>query len=400
MNKNRIGELVIRALFVSVSLNFAQVAIAQGIPTPPGGVPVGPLIAYPGVDVAIGHNDILFLTNNNTRSSSLTVISPYIKLEGTPGPHKFDVGFRYDDGRFSNSSADNYGDSVLNANGNFVFTGRAALKVRAEHRFGHDPRGSTDRVGAATPDEYLNQGVGGVFSYGAPGAQGRIEVDGSTFSREYQNNRTTTAQADRDTNTLGGTFFWRVAPKTELLFSAQQSDIDYDLSTSTQDSTERRYIVGAKWEATALTTGIFRIGRQTKKFDSGGRTDFSGSAWDAAVRWSPLTYSVFDFTTSKSTGEATGTGDLLLTSGYGVTWNHAWNSRFSSAVNGSWKKDEFLGTGGGREDKTGALGAKLTYQMQRWLRFSGEYVRTDRDSNNNTFEYKKNLWMFTVGATL
>lgn len=378
----------------------AALAPTSVLPVPPGGIPVGPMVVYPGIDVSIGHNDNLFSSNINKGSSSQTTVSPYARVEAKVGPNTFDAAFRLDDVRYSSSPADNYSGYGLLGNASLVFTGRAGLRLRAEYRRGFDPRGSTDRAASATPDEYINQGIEGIFSYGAPGAQGRIEIDGGAYSRRYQNNRTTTGASDRDTSQLGGTFLWRVAPKTELLALAQHRSIDYSLGTSTQSSSEMRYQVGAKWDATAKTSGIIKFGLLQKKFDSTGRTDFSGTSWDGAVRWSPLTYSVLDFYTSKSTNESTGTGDFLLTQTYGVNWNHAWNSRFSSAVQGSWRKDAFLGTGGGRVDKTSTLGASLTYQWQRWLRFGGSYTMTDRTSNPDTFDYTRHLWMLTVGATL
>lgn len=381
----------------------ASLPAAGVLPIPPGGIPIGPMIAYPGVDVSVGHNDNLFFSNINKGSSAFTVVSPNVRVEGKTGPHKFDASFRLDDGRYSSSPADNYTDYSLVGNADLVVTGRAGLKLRAEYRHGHDPRGSTDRAASPVPDVYVNQGVGGIFSYGAPGAQGRIEIDAGTFTRRYQNDRVNTAASDRDTSQLGGTFLWRVAPKTELLALAQQTRIDYALSSSTQSSTEMRYQVGAKWDATAKTAGIVKFGWLDKTFDSAnasGRTNFGGSSWDATVRWSPLTYSVWDFTTSKSTNESTGTGDFLLTQLYGVNWNHAWNSRFSTATLANWRKDDFLGTGGGRVDKTSTLGVTLTYQWQRWLRFGGSYTMTDRVSNPNTFDYTRHLWMLTVGATL
>ena len=402
--------------FFALSLGAAACALAQSptpplesaatlqsagaLPVPPGGIPLGPMIVYPGIDASYGHNDNLFSSNINKGSSSQTTISPYAKAEAKIGPHTFDALFRIDDVRYSGSPADNYTAYGLLGNANLVISGRAGLKLRAEHRRGFDPRGSTDRAGSATPDEYINQGIEGIFSYGAPGAQGRIEIDGGAYSRRYQNNRATTVVSDRDTTQIGGTFLWRIAPKTELLALAQRRSIDYSLDTSTQSSTEMRYQVGAKWDATAKTSGIVKFGLLEKKFNNSTRGDFSGSSWDGAVRWSPLTYSVFDFYTSKATNESTGTGDFLLTQTYGMTWNHAWNSRFSTAAQASWRKDDFLGTGGGRVDKTSTLGANFTYQWQRWLRFGGSYTMTDRTSNPNTFDYTRHLWMFTVGATL
>ncbi len=368
--------------------------------TPPGGIPVGPLIVYPAIDVAVGHNDNLFSSNINREGSAQTTISPSVKAEGRIGPHRFDVLFRLDDVRYASSPADNYANYSVLATGDIVFSGRAGLKVRGEYRHGVDPRGSTDRTVSATPDEYIHQGIEGVFGYGATGAKGRIEVDGAAYSRRYQNNRLATAPSDRDTTQVGATFLLRVAPKTQLLVSAQQRWIEYVVEGSTQSSTENRYQVGAKWEATAKTTGILKFGYLEKRFDNVGRTGFGGPGWDAVVRWSPLTYSVFDFTTSKTTNESTGTGDYLLSQLYGVSWNHAWNSRLSSAATTGWRKDAYEGTGGGRVDKTSTLGLNATYQWQRWIRLGAAYTFTDRVSSPSTFDFTRHLWMFTVGATL
>jgi len=369
-------------------------------PTGPAGFPVGPLGVYPGINLAVGRDDNLFLRPTNRTSSNFTILSPYVRAEARPGPHKFDLALRIDDGRYHSSAADNYTDYSLLGNGDLVFSGRAGLKLRAEYQHGHDPRGSTDRGVSATPDEYDNAGVDGVFRYGAPGARGRIEIDAGAFARRYTNNRLTTEASDRDTTALGGTFFWRVMPRTELLFQAQQRNIDYQLATSTLSSTEDRYYIGAKWEATAATTGTAKFGRLKKDFDSPLRQDFSGSSWDVAVRWSPLTYSVFDLTTSKQASESTGFGDTIVTKLYGITWSHAWTSRLRTQALANLRKDAFAGAGVTRQDDTTSYGLKLAYDFRRWLRFGAEYTHFTRDSNNDAFDYKRNLLLFTVGATL
>lgn len=373
---------------------------APAEPSPPGGIPLGPLIVYPAVEAAIGHNDNLFSSNINRGSSTQHSISPSLKAEGKAGAHTFSATYRIDDVRYADSPADNYTNHSLLGNANFVISGRAGLRLRGEYRRGIDPRGSTDRAGSAAPDEYVNYGADGIFSYGAPGARGRIEIDGAAYARRYQNNRLTTEVSDRDSTAVGATFLWRVAPKTELLALTQYRRIDYVLVSSTQSSAEMRYQVGAKWEATAKTSGILKYGLLEKKFGATGRTDFSGASWDAVLRWSPRTYSIVDLSSSKGTNESTGTGDFLITQTYGVNWNHAWNSRFSTVALASWRKDEYLGTGGGRVDETSTFGVRFSYQWQRWLRFGGEYTVMERVSSPSAFDYTRHLWLLTVGATL
>ena len=58
---------------------------------------MGPLVAYPGVDLQAGYNDNLHLTNANVISSSLSVISPYVKLEAKVGANVYDIQYRSDE---------------------------------------------------------------------------------------------------------------------------------------------------------------------------------------------------------------------------------------------------------------------------------------------------------------
>ncbi len=372
-------------------------------PTPggaPAGLGAGPIIFHPGVDFGIGHDDNLFFRNTNKKSSTFRVFSPYVRLEGVPKPHKFDLLMRLDDGRYNSSPDDNYDDYTLLGNADLVFSGRTGLKVHAEHRRSHDPRGSTDRPFGEHPDVYKNTGAAGVFGYGAPGAQGRIELDAGYFQKRYQNNREFTEANDYDSGTAGGTFLWRVQPKTQLLFQAQRTSFDYKLSSSTLDLDEDRFYFGARWEAAAKTDGTLKIGRLKKDFRDASRNDISTGNWDVGMRWSPLTYSVLDLATSKQTTESTGFGDTIITKNHSLTWSHDWSSRVRTQLLGNLRNDDFRGAAVSREDDTRTIGARVTYQFRRWLRFGLEYAHTNRDSNVEGLDYKRNLILFTVGAML
>ena len=366
----------------------------------PAGIVMEPMVIYPGLDLGLGYDDNLFQREINKRSSAIGLFSPWVRVEGKPGPHRFDATLKYEAGRYENSRPDDYDDYGLAANGHVVFSARTDLRAHAEYIYGHDPRGSTDRAAAATPDEFVNTGAEATFGYGAPGAKGRVEVNGGYYSREYQNNLAFTVASDHDTAIAGGTFFWRVAPRSQILFQGEWRGFDYDLATSTLDSEERRGYVGVKWDATALTSGTAKVGYLKKEFDVDSRQDFSTLSWDVGVRWSPMTYSVFDFATSRQTNESTGVGDTIVTDVYRITWTHSWSSRVRSIALAGWTHDDFRGVGVTREDDTATLGLRLQYQFRRWLRFGADYTYTDRESNDTTLSYKRNQFMFTVGATL
>ncbi len=354
---------------------------------------------FPGVILSAGHDSNVQLSNSSPRSSSVTIVSPYLRAEGRPGQHKLDGTLRVDSGRYANSSGDNYTDASLAGDGDFSFSGRSGLKLRAEARRGHDPRGTTNITLSSEPDRYNQELVDGVFGYGAQGAAGRLELEAGALRRRYVNNRAYTDVLDHRQMNAGVAFYWRVAPKTELLAELRRADFKYETSTLL-DSTETKTYVGVKWEATALTEGTIRVGRLKKDFDSSAVADISSSSWEVGVRWSPRTYSVFDLATSKQTYESTGAGSAMLTTQTGLTWSHDWSSRVRSQLQAAKRKDDFPGAVPARPDNTTITGANIAYQFRRWMRLGASYSHTSRDSDIGTYVYARNLWMLTAAIGL
>jgi hypothetical protein len=215
---------------------------------------------------------------------------------------------------------------------------------------------------------------------------------------------------DRDDVKLGATFYWRVAPKTQLLFQAVQTKYDYKTNSftgvggaanwTTLDSTERKYNFGVTWEATANTTGIFKVGHTKKDFEVSTLRDFSGSGWEGQIKWSPLTYSTVDFTTGKSPGEST-IGNASLDTRHGITWNHAWSGRVSTIASYNYTDTDYQANAGvSQSDKINAYGLKLNYQWMPTVKVGMGYDRTDKTSTSATSAYKRDIWSIFLNAAI
>ncbi len=379
---------------------------AGGVPTKEqeraAGVPMGPLTAYPAVRYELQHNDNIVLQapgSGLVKSDTIQVLNPSVRFEGKQGANIYGLDLGFASGRYTQSSADNYDDNNIAANAMFNPEARVRIGLRAEHLDIHDPRGSTNDPLTPEPNRYRQGTLGGIFGYGAPGAQGRLEFELGGFDKHYYNNRSTTSINDQDHRYGGVTFFWRIAPKTSLLAQVKRNSIDFTDPASSLDSTETSLLGGVTWEATAKTTGIFKIGQLKKDMKDPTRNDFTGGSWEGQVRWSPLTYSVWDFSTSKATRETTGgVGNFILGTTYGARWTHAWTNQFSTIASASYATDDYKGLD--RNDKISGLGMKGTYQMRRWLSFGAEYRWSKRNSSVDTADYKNNIYLLFVSATL
>jgi len=364
-----------------------------------GGIPLGPITAYPSVQMSLQHNDNIYSTPNNKTSDRIKVLNPAVRFEAKQGANTYSLALGSTLGRYQTNTADNY--TSYNANGlaNLDLSARLRAQLKADYIDSSDPRGSTNNPLSPTPDAWRQTSGQGLVSYGAPGARGRVDFELGKTRKAYYNNRATTEALDRTLDDIGATFYWRIAPKTSLLFQGKQSAIDYSLSTSTLGSTENYYLAGVTWEATAKTTGMFKLGMVKKKFDDAARGSSTALSWDGQIRWSPLTYSHVNFMLSKAPAETTGgVGNFIDRTNTGAQWVHDWSSQLTTEASASYMTDAYQGLA--RTDNTQNYGLNATYKMRRWLSFGGDYTHAFRNSDDNSFDYKRNVFMLFLRAAL
>ncbi len=364
-----------------------------------GGIPLGPITAYPSVTAGYQRNDNLYSNPNNKKADTIQLFNPAVRLEAKQATNTYSLNMGITDGRYQTQKEDSFTDYNANALADLDLSTRLRARLRLDYFDSHDPRGSTNTAISPTPDRWRSTYGQGILSYGAPGAKGRFDFELGQTKRDYYNNRVTTIALDRTIDDVGGTFFWRVMPRTSLLFQAKQSSVDYSAPTSTYTSKENSYLAGVTWEATAKTTGVFKLGTLKKDFKDSTRQDTSSTTWNGQIRWSPLTYSHVDFTLIKTPFETTGgVGNYIDKTTTAAVWTHEWSSQFSTALSTSFMNDDYKGIS--RTDKTQFYGLTATYKMRRWLSFGADYSNTTRDSSDNNFDYKRNLLMLFVRASL
>ncbi len=388
-------------------LSCAAAAFAQ---TPPGTIPVGPMFLYPALEVAVKRDsNIAIQPAAAAQSDTIGYLRPSVRLEAQQGVNIYSLGYSGEYGRYNSSTADNFENHTLTANANMTLDARNHLTAKLQYLDRVDPRGTLNLVATPTPNRYREPSVSGLYTYGADGAQGKLELMGGYSNRQYLNNRIATTQLDHARTDYGGTFLLRVQPKTYATFNLRQSKFAYKDPTSiTLDNTETSTLVGVRWEATAVTAARFALGQQKKKFGNAvaGNQDFSGSSWEGSVNWKPLTYSSVDYNTFRRTSESTGLGNFSITQTHQVVWTHAWSSRVTSILTGLYSNEQFsdapvAATGGAsREDTTKSAGLRVIYNMRRWLNMGVDYTFSTRDSNDINFKYNRNQYMLFVAATL
>ena len=383
------------------------VGMPQTLPPTAAAAPIriGNIDVRPSVQVGYGYDDNVTNAEQGKKSSTTLSISPAVSFNTEYGASRYSLDYSGQGQRYVDSRRDDIDSHDLGLTGDHTFSARTDLGWTLSYGSGADARNSNDAArDTSTPNEWETQGLSGTFGYGANSAKGRLELDLGHSEKRYTNNREVTRRLDNSTDNVGARFFWRVGPKTRLLAEIQQADIEYDLAASGRDSTERRYYLGGTWEATAKTTGIVKLGRQTKEFDRSaeGRGDFSGFSWEAQVRWTPRTYSAFNFITSRATQDSTavsaGLADYTVDQSYNLNWMHQWSGAVSTRVGFALIDSEYKVSDRQEDVSRLALGAE--YRFSRWFGLNFDYTHERRDSTQVGVDYSKNLFMLSANFAL
>lgn len=313
---------------------------------------------------------------------------------------------------------DRYGNRVNhNATGigEVVFNARNRATVNGQATRNKAPLDDTNRANDEA-DGDINERLllDGTYSYGAQGARGELRFTLGYIWNRYANNLSvqgSNKQSEEYNSPFGDvTFLWRVAPKTRALAEVSYEDYRYIWSQSTLDSHNLNTSVGLSWEATAKTTGEFRVGRERKSFDDPAKTDQTITSWQANIIWQPASYSSIRLTTNSSLNEGSESADNVTREStkrnrsYGVAWNHQWNSRLGTEVGYRRTNNHFIasaGTNVGRVDRTNEVNVGVTYAFRRWLDIGLTTTRRDKDASiGPASSYRQNVYFLAFEVSL
>lgn len=386
----------------------SRISLHEDVPSMPGFSLAG-LQVVPTTGLGLGYDDNITMAGRDEISSWFYLIAPAIRVE-MPANHSllaFSAGA--DIVRYQDSSRDDREPWWARGDAIWDVSTRQKLALFADYGEGVDLRGESRRRGDAgliplDPDEWKRFGYGGVWDYGATGARGGLRFRAGTYNLEYTNNREGplpgllgTRLLDRDWWYAGGTFSWRVAPKTALLLDYLHSDVSYDESPDS-DSQIDTWMLGATWDATARTSGTIKFGIEKRDFTDPAKQDYDGAAWQASVRWRPRTYSAFTLTATRNTRESDGNADFLLREDIVLSWVHDWVSRFGTTVDIGFGEDEFRPTGPSEDLFYWGVGARYAYSSH--LRFGVSVTSYDRDSGAAQFDFDRRVFLLTLEWSL
>ncbi len=358
---------------------------------------------YPSISVGALRDDNIWRTSSEQKSDSALLLEPSVLYKFLFSKHSFDADYYGQYAKYTDYTNENYTDHSVRGQLKLDLAPTMKLNMAGRYLKSHDSRGgSTARTAANVasispePDLWNSSEFSGEFIYGRRESTAQIGLFLGARSFDYTNNNQDSR--DRDINTFKSTFYYNVTSKTAWLLELDRRDVGYESATN-RDSVETRYLVGAKWSATAQTEGEVRVGFLKKSFDSVNKDDFSGLAVEGEISWEPLATDRIVVEISRATKESPETtADYFVANSLNITWDHVLTDLVTFSVNSLIQRDNHSGQIA-REDALFALDFGLNVDLLTWLDFECSYGYSQRDSNINSLDYNGNIFKLALIAS-
>jgi hypothetical protein len=349
----------------------------------------------PTLQTGLVSNNNFFSTPANEESRLIWTITPNIKVQIEDGPDSYKLDLGTSSSLHNKNTVDNFTQVNMGSAVHKEFTSKHRLDLTGDADWLYEPRGSglTEGLGNAVNElvKYKQQNVTGRYEYGALSSKAQVALSAGFFSKKYENFRAVSQFRDYDKSLIGITGYYNTLAATRTFIEFKQEDYRYNVLQAngvSRDSDDVKVLIGMEWEATAVTSGSFKLGYQNKTFSSDLREDFSGLSWEAAVNWQPLSYSTLQLMTSRAAKDPLVQGDYIKESVYGISWNHSWSDYLSTLASLSYTDEQYTGDIG-RKDKTNNARLGLNYVASHFGMVSAYVDFINKNSTQNALKFDR-----------
>jgi hypothetical protein len=312
----------------------------------------------------------------------------------------FGAGASAEYGKYSISNDQGGDDSYVDALGSLGLGWVAAANHRfdwgADLQIDHDPFG-TARTEVNTGqrgelDKWRREAFDMKYTYGQSARRFNAEFRLGTQDKEYTSNEQFTRFLNYQRVGSEMTLFYNFGARTSALFDVIGLRTRYDDVINPlfdRSSNEMRYRIGARWVATAKTTGDVRIGLVDRRPTVPGREDFQKVDWQVAFGWTPRSFAQLNLQTGRHSQESfiPDTVDFINNQYYTAEFIYDWTSTFNTSANASFINAEFVGSP--RRDKVYSGGIAADYRATPSISVLGNVGYTDRTTNAQFLDYNK-----------
>lgn len=345
----------------------------------------------------IVHDDNIFRVQDK-ESDTFIKLSPTFAYKGLYGKHQLTTAYEGDYALYTNNSSVNYNNHKAMANLELGLTSKWNMSLGLLYLNQVEQPGINNQV--LNDVNEFNQFSRTRFNirtaYGRTSSTGQLVFNFARHNYDYKNNNQ--AYRDRSQSDVSGTFYWRIAPKSRMIFEVRAADVNSDNTLGFNQTFEQlSYLTGVTWEATGKTEGAIRVGYQDTNYENPLIADLDGLSYFADIDWRPDTNSIVTLALSRT---ARDNPELVLagleTTDFSLRYETPIIGNFDLAVKYSYRNDKFGGGSSARSDKTNAIKGEISYSAYSWLDVFVGLEHMMRNSENTIYEFDNNR--ISIGA--
>jgi hypothetical protein len=325
-------------------------------------------------------------------------IAPQFRYVNTIGKHQFSADYIGIYTKYSKQNRFDCENHTASIGILFDHTESLSTEFNLSYQDAIEAPGSTNGilVDSTEFNQFTSSQMTVAVLYGTRESKGQIIVTFDVNNTEF----TDIDQAFRnvDTTNITGSYFYRIAPSTRLLFEVGQTDFDYidAMGLDDQSSQQNTYLTGIDWVSSEQITSALRLGYQTRDFDNPLFGEIDGLTYNLDFTWQPRSYTRFTFGASREVTESAIQGSAgIIRENYSIDLQHELTS--SIALNSllQYSEDDIED----RTDTNTTFEVGLSYRAKDWLNISLSYALENRQSNNILFDYDAELIQLSFVAT-
>jgi len=212
-------------------------------------------------------------------------------------------------------------------------------------------------------------------------------TDGTTASNDDRN-------YDQYAGVLRGSYELSpgLTPFAQVAVDTRVHDLNVDFSGYQRNSNGFTGQAGAKFEFTRILTGEAALGYTQRVYEDPRLADISGLIGNASLLWTPNVLTSIKLIGASSVGESTVPGvSGVFYRDIGLQIDHAFRLWLVGSLKFGFGVDDYIGLD--RLDKRYAVGAGLTYKLDRSVQVKGEFRQNWLRSNVAGVDYAESIFM-------
>lgn len=407
MTKRLALTISVMALVMTGSMN---VAVAQDDGDDVKGIQAGALTIRPSLTVTEIFDDNIYTEENNENDDFITRVKPQVIIDAADKPNIFRLTAGLTQEFYGDDSDDDRLDYNVGVRGRTKFQDNVQWDGMADFRKLHSDRGDDETNPANDAKEPPEYNVGRVTTsleakHDTLTFKPRLGLTHYNFEDYSRTNNTLVDQDVRDRNEygFGGRISHNISGETSVFVDGEFQPRNYSDSTATRrDSDGGSYLAGVRYEGSAVKAEL-ALGYMDREYDVAVYEEIDALDAEASLDWSIDSATQFKASVGRNIAEVTdaNVGGAVRTD-FRTSLSHDFTEQWEGRLKARYRTSDYQGGNGAssgtsdREDDFVEAGAALDYKLSERITFTADYTYGNNDSNLNTADYDRNVFMLGV----